>query len=130
MKTKLSILASLLILITLTAAGQGAKWKFMGEKLVNDRLDHDVIMITAVKGDLKALQIRVKGSSVDFHKVIIVYGNGRRQEVIMRNTIGPRGASRQIDLVGDERIVRSVEFWYDANTVRGRKALVRLYGQG
>jgi len=129
MKTKLSVLASLLILITLTAAGQGAKWKFMGEKLVNDRLDHDMIMITAVKGDLKALQIRVRGSSVDFHKVIIVYGNGRRQEVIMRNTIGPRGASRQIDLIGDERIVRSVEFWYDANTVRGRKALVRLYGQ-
>jgi len=130
MKTKLSVLASLLILITLTAAGQGAKWKFMGEKLVNDRLDHDMIMITAVKGDLKALQIRVRGSSVDFHKVIIVYGNGRRQEVIMRNTIGPRGASRQIDLIGDERIVRSVEFWYDANTVRGRRALVRLYGQG
>lgn len=130
MKTKLSILTLFLMITTLTVAGQGAKWKFMGERLVNDRLDHDVIMVTAAEGALNAIQIRVKGASVDFHKVVIVYGNGRRQEVVMRNTIGPRGTSRPIDLVGDERIVRSVEFWYDANTIRGRKALVRLYGRG
>lgn len=119
-----------LMITTLAAAGQGAKWKFMGERLVNDRLDHDVIMVTAAEGSLNAIQIRVKGASIDFHKVVIVYGNGRRQEVVMSNTIGPRGASRPIDLAGDERIVRSVEFWYDANTIRGRKALVRLFGRG
>ena len=130
MKTRLSILTLFLMITTLTAAGQGPKWKFMGERLVNDRLDHDVIMVTAAEGSLNAIQIRVKGASVDFHKVVIVYGNGRRQEVVMRNTIGPRGASRPIDLAGDERIVRSVEFWYDSNTIRVRKALVILFGRG
>ncbi|MDZ7635787.1 MAG: hypothetical protein U5L72_15675 [Bacteroidales bacterium] len=72
MKTKLSMLTLILMITTLASAGQGAKWKYMGERLVNDRLDHDVIMVTAAQGALDAIQIRVKGASVDFHKVVIV----------------------------------------------------------
>lgn len=129
MKTRFSLIALLLLISSFTLSAQGGKWKFLGERLANDRLDHDVIMVTGAEGTLNAIQIRVRGASVDFHRVVIVYGNGRRQEVELRNTIPAGRASRPIDLVGDERIVRSVEFWYDANTVRGRKALVRLYGR-
>jgi len=130
MKARLSFFTIVMMLSVLTLSGQGARWKFLGERLVNDRLDHDVIMVTSVEGDLKAIQIRVKGAPVDFHKLVVVYGNGRRQEIALRNTLPAGGASRAIDLAGDERIVRSVEFWYDANTIRGRKAKVRLFGRG
>lgn len=130
MKARLTFFTIVMILSVLTLNGQEARWKFLGQRLVNDRLDHDVIMVTAVEGDLNSIQIRVKGASVDFHKVVIIYGNGRRQEIALRNTIPAGGASRAIDLIGDERIVRSVEFWYDANTIRGRKARVRLFGRG
>jgi len=118
-----------LILSLLDVNGQAARWKFLGERAVNDRVDHDIIMVTAARGDMNALQIRVKGAPVDFHRVVVVYGNGRRQEIELRNTIPARGASRVIDLIGDERVVRSVEFWYDAKTLRGRKAIVRLFGR-
>ncbi len=130
MKARLSLFTIVMMLSALTLSGQGARWKFLGERLVNDRLDHDVIMVTSVEGDLNAIQIRVKGASVDFHKLVVVYGNGRRQEIALRHTISAGGASRAIDLAGDERIVRSVEFWYDANSIRGRKARVRLFGRG
>lgn len=110
--------------------GQGVKWRFLGERAVNDKVDHDIIMVTATRGDMNALQIRVRGASVDFHRVVIVYGNGRRQEIELRHTIPARGNSRVIDLMGDDRVIKSVEFWYDANTIRGRKAIVRLYGRG
>lgn len=129
MKTKLQLFASLLILSVISLNAQAAGWKFLGGRAVNDRIDHDVIMVTAARGDMNALQIRVKGASVDFHRVVVVYGNGRRQEIEMRNIIPARGASRVIDLIGDERVVKSVEFWYDANTLRGRKAVVRLFGR-
>lgn len=128
MKTKL-LVAILFILSMFNLNGQAAGWKFLGERAVNDRIDHDIIMVTAARGDFNALQIRVRGASVDFHKVVVVYGNGRRQELEMRNTIPARGTSRVIDLIGDERVVKSVEFWYDANTLRGRKAVVRLFGR-
>jgi hypothetical protein len=87
-------------------------------------------MVTAAKGDMNAIQIKVRGASVDFHRMVIVYGNGRRQEIELRHTIPARGTSRIIDLVGDDRVIKSVEFWYDANTLRGRKAVVRLFGRG
>lgn len=119
----------MLIISAFHLNGQRAGWKFLGERVVNDRIDHDIIMVTAARGDLNALQIRVKGASVDFHRVVVIYGNGRRQEIELRNTIPARGASRVIDLAGDERVVKSVEFWYDANTLRGRKAVVRLFGR-
>jgi hypothetical protein len=129
MKTKLSFIVLVVMLSALSLNGQGAKWKFMGEKLVNDRVDHDIIMVTAAKGDLNALQIKVRGASVDFHRVVVVYGSGRRQEIELRHTIIAGRGSRVINLIGHDRVVRSIEFWYDANTVRGRKALVRLYGR-
>ena len=56
------------------------------------------------------------------------FGNGGKQEVAMRNTIPAGGETRAIDLEGDDRVINRVEFWYDANTFRGRRAQVRLLG--
>jgi len=130
MKTRLLLILIKLMMRVCSLNGQGVKWRFLGERAVNDKVDHDIIMVTATRGDMNALQIRVRGASVDFHRVVIVYGNGRRQEIELRHTIPARGNSRVIDLMGDDRVIKSVEFWYDANTIRGRKAIVRLYGRG
>jgi hypothetical protein len=130
MKTRLLLILMTLTMTVCSLNGQGVKWRFLGERAVNDRIDHDIIMVTATRGDMNALQIRVRGASVDFHRVVIVYGNGRRQEIELRHTIPASGNSRVIDLIGDDRVIKSVEFWYDANTIRGRKAIVRLYGRG
>ncbi len=113
----------------MNAQPRSNKWVFLGERLVNDRLDRDVIAVTAERGEFTSLQIRVKGASVDFYKVIVVFGNGRTQEVELRNTIRAGGSSRVIDLRGDDRVIRQIEFLYDANTIRGRKAMVRVFGR-
>jgi hypothetical protein len=47
---------------------------------------------------------------------------------VRSNTIAAGGETRAIDLEGNDRVIRSVEFWYDANTIRGRQAQVRVYG--
>lgn len=129
MKTIKTILTLSFLLFSLGISAQTGKWVFLGERLVNDRLDNDVIAVTAAKGDFSAIRINVRGAAVDFHKVIIVYGNGRRQEVELRHTITAGRGSRVIDLTGDERVIRSIEFWYDAKTLRGRKAVVRVFGR-
>jgi hypothetical protein len=129
MKTKTLLLLAIAMILSLPAFSQSGKWTLLGERLVNDRLDRDVIPVTAAKGDFKSLVIRVKGASVDFKKVVVVYGNGERDEIEMRNTILAGGSSRVIDLKGRDRIIREIEFWYDANTIRGRKAMVRVFGR-
>ena len=95
---------------------------------MNDRADHDIIAVSSSRGDFRRIKFSVQRASVDFHRVVVHFGNGSDQRVEMRNTIKAGGESRAIDLEGNDRIIRSVEFWYDANTIRGRRAQVRLYG--
>jgi hypothetical protein len=129
MKTRSLIIAVFALFLTVPVFSQSGKWEYLGEKLVNDRLDHDVLLVTAARGDFNSIIMRVKRASVDFHKVVIVYGNGQRQEVELRNTIPAGGSSRVIDLIGNERFIKEIEFWYDANTIRGRKAVVRVFAR-
>ena len=120
------------LLATLALAGPTQKqpeWILLGTRAVNDRVDHDVIPVTAARGDWKAIKITVQRASVDFYRVVVHFGNGTQQEVQMRNTIPAGGETRAIDLTGTDRIINRVEFWYDANTIRGRRAVVHLFGR-
>lgn len=98
-----------------------ADWDLLGSRQVNDRVDHDVIAVTSSRGDFRRIKFLVRGASVDFHRVVVHFGNGDDQRVEMRNTIPAGGESRAIDLPGGDRVIRSIEFWYDANTIRGRR---------
>lgn len=111
------------------AAGQDADWVMLGERTVTDRVDHDLIVVTAARGDFTRIKLTVRRAAVDFHRVVVHFRNGENQEIEMRNTIPAGGETRAIDLRGGERVIRSVEFWYDARTIGGRRAVVRLFGR-
>ena len=107
-------------------AGAKADWDLLGTR--QDPADHDIIAVSSSRGDFRRIKFSVQRASVDFHRVVVHFGNGSDQRVELRNTIKAGGESRAIDLEGNDRIIRSVEFWYDANTIRGRRAQVRLFG--
>jgi hypothetical protein len=100
----------------------------LGQRTVTDRVDHDQIVVTATRGDFRRIKITVQRAAVDFHRVVVHYRNGGDQEIEMRHTIPAGGESRAIDLRAGDRVIRSVDFWYDARTIRGRRAVVRLFG--
>lgn len=129
MRRVLSFLAVPLALAACASAARAnGQWTFLGQQAVSDRLDHDVILVTATEGRFDAIQLRVLRAAVDFHKVVVHFRNGGRQELELRQTIPAGGATRRIDLSGEDRGVQRVEFWYDARTTRGRQATVRLFG--
>jgi hypothetical protein len=105
------------------------EWVLLGARTVTDRADHDAIVVTGARGNWQAIKITVQRASVDFHRVVVHFGNGTKQEVEMRNTVPAGGETRAIDLTGPDRVINRVEFWYDANTIRGRRAVVRLFGR-
>jgi hypothetical protein len=109
-------------------AGIVREWVLLGTRAVNDRADHDVIVVTGARGDFRGVKLTVQRAAIDFHRVVVHYGNGTKQELELRNTIPAGGETRIIDLTGNERIINRVEFWYDAKTIRGRRAVVRLFG--
>ncbi len=130
MLRKLGLLVFATLMGCASARPQGGRdWVVLGERQVSDRVDHDVIPVSGARGDFRRIKLTVQRASVDFHRVVVHFGNGGDQTVNLRNTIPAGGESRVIDLDGGDRVIRSIEFWYDANTMRGRHAQVRVFGR-
>jgi hypothetical protein len=108
-------------------AGRSSDWVLLGQRAVSDRVDHDVVNVGS-RGDFRRIKFTVQRSSVDFHRVVVHFGNGADQRIDIRQTIPAGGETRAIDLDGRDRVIRSIDFWYDANTLRGRDAQVRVFG--
>jgi hypothetical protein len=115
-----------LSIVTPTAADQ---WVLLGSRSVTDRVDHDTIAVTATRGDFDRVKLTVKFSTVRFIRVLVRYGNGTTQELEMRDVVPAGGETRAIDLRGADRVIKAVDFWYEAKSVGHRGALVRLYGR-
>lgn len=107
----------------------GNNWVRLGERTVTDRLEGDRIIVGAARGEFREIKLLVHRAPVDFYEVVVLYANGDRQQVPIRRTIDPGGETRVIDLLGRYRTIRAVEFLYDANTMAGRTATVRLFGR-
>jgi len=113
-------------------AGEGIaapRWVRLGTRQVSDRLDHDGI---ALPGSARydALKVRVRDRAVQFHDMKVHYANGTVEDVSLREVIRAGGESRVIDLRGETRDIRRIEFWYDAETLgRGRRARVEVWGR-
>ena len=112
-----------------SAMAKGPDWVLLGERVVNDRLDHDTLAITAGRGDFTAIKIKVRKAPVHFLDLKVHFGDGSVQDVSIRTIIPAGGESRVIDLPGGDRIIQKIEFWYEAES-RGRKrAEIRVFGR-
>jgi hypothetical protein len=109
----------------------GGGWVFLGERGVSDHVEKDSIPVTAAEGNFRAVKILVRGRAVQFRRLTIHFGNGTKQEIEGNKVIPAGGESRVIDVVGADRVIKSVEFLYDAQTrrvARSGGATVLLYG--
>jgi hypothetical protein len=111
----------------LICTAQEGRWEYLGEANVDGAVDHDSIAATAARGEFRAIQIRVEKGPILFDRVLVHYGNGRTEPISIRERIPAGGRTRVIDLPGNERIIRRVEFWYERGNWRIRPT-VRLWG--
>ncbi|MEW6338073.1 MAG: hypothetical protein ACOY3Y_19360 [Acidobacteriota bacterium] len=133
MKRSTMKLVALFVAVAAMFAGTAAfaaEWAKLGERVVNDRVDRDTIMVTALKGQFSALQLRVHKRPVRILDMKVNFANGATQDVSLRAVIPAGGKSRVIDLRGDDRVIRSVDFTYEAQSIgRGKKAAISLWGR-
>ena len=114
---------------TSAAVAQSGTWVELGSAKVDGRVDHDEIWVTALRGDFTAIKLTVVDEGVEFDHVIVHYGNGRNEEVEVREFIKAGGETRVIDLTGDDRVIRKVDFYFKSNPETKRKGKVILYGR-
>lgn len=114
-------------------AGEGLVregWKALGQREVTFRVERDTIEVGRDAGRFSKLRFVVRGNAVELLDVKLTYGNGQTQDVQVRERLGEGAATRVIDLGGEERFIKSVEFVYrtDGPNREGR-ATIRLFGR-
>lgn len=103
------------------------RWERLGDAHADGRRDHDLIRVNA-RGGFRAVRFFVQGGDIEMHRVVVHFENGGDTDVEVRDRIRSGSRTRAIDLPGDRRRIRSVEFWYGKeNWGRSRPQLV-LYG--
>jgi hypothetical protein len=88
------------------------RWDFLGDAHVDGGQDHDNIHVGRHDGRFRAIQLRVSGGAVYFERVVVHFGNGSAEELVIRDRIPSGGRTRSIDLPGERRVIESVELWY------------------
>jgi len=105
-------------------------WRFLGERRVNFRGEHDVIPVGIRDGRFRRIQLRVRGNAVHMMSLRVNFANGTTYDVPLRANIPGGGHTRSIDLPGDLRVIRNVRMTYRTRHRRPRRgrATVRLFG--
>ncbi len=104
-------------------------WTYLGEANVDGNADHDRIRVGRNDGRFRTLQIRVERAAIKFNRVVVHYGNGGDEEVEVRDRIPAGGRTRIINLRGRDRVIESVEFWYEKANYGSQRPKLRLYGR-
>jgi hypothetical protein len=131
MKRVLPVFALLLLVFGFNQAlnAQRGRWIHLGDKHVDGKSDHDKISIGSSEGRFRQLQIRVREADVDFQRVVVHFGNGADEELHFRERINAGGQTQPLNLVGYDRVIKSVEFWYTKANWGERRPTVELYGR-
>jgi hypothetical protein len=103
-------------------------WEKLGAREVDGKVDRDVIAVGREDGRFRAIQIQVDGSALEMFEIKVTFGDGQTFEPKTRLVFDKSSRSRTIDLPGDKRVIRKVEFRY-GNLPGGGRAKVELWGQ-
>src|ERR1041384_5335116 len=127
------VVGSLLVLFSLSvvAAAQGRRnyegqWQELGQSNVDGRNDHNRIIVNNNER-FRSLALEVRGGTIEFQRVVVHFDNGADHQLDLRYRISNGQRTREIDLPGDRRRIRSVEFWYSKEGWRSRPS-VHLFG--
>ena len=130
-KKGFTVIAVVLLLTTVSFAQHRVRyshaWQYLGEAHVDGRADHDNISVH--EGAFRSLQLRVENAPIEFDHVIVHYENGHSEELRIRQVIPAGGHTRNIDLRGDRRNIRSVELYYGKAAPHSGRPKVTVYGQ-
>src|SRR5215472_7701369 len=99
-------------------------WIELGSRLVGANQDHDTIVVNASQGTVRAIKLTVQRADLRFKRIFLRFEDGEPLELGLHDLVPAGGETRTIHLKGNERAIRSLDFWYDPKTIGHRGALV------
>ena len=115
--------------LALPEAAEAAVWVPLGTRRVNGLLDVDRIHVGAGLGTFRRIRIKVRGNALLLYDLRVRYGNGSEDKIPVRVLIPQGGYTRAIDLSGNDRFIRYVQFTYGKLPNGAGPTFVELYGR-
>lgn len=116
-----------LLLSAPAQAGPG-DWERLGSRKVSFAADKDTIGVGAAEGRFDAIKLEVDRGDLEMWDVVVTFGDGSRFSPETRFVFDQGTHSRTIDLPGDARVIRKVEFLYRSKLRKGHATLT-LWGR-
>jgi hypothetical protein len=104
-------------------------WERLGSRDVDFRGDRDTIQVGKREGRFRQLQIRVKDAPVEISNIVVTFGNDETFSPNMRHRFAEGSGSRTIDLPGERRVIKRIDFNYRTINRREGKGRVEVYGR-
>jgi hypothetical protein len=111
------------------AHGSNGRWELLGRQEADFQNDHDRIDVGRKEGSFRQIQIRVDRGPVDIHNMILTFDNGETYKANIRHRFNEGSKSHVIDLPGDRRVIKKIDFNYRSTDRREGKATVAVYGR-
>jgi hypothetical protein len=112
----------------LKAKWDAAGWTMLGQRVVQGQGDHDAIQVGRKEGKFTSLMLVVEGSELELHDLKITFGNGETMDPSVRHFFKENSLTRQIDLPGNQRFIKRIDFQY-SNLPGGGRAKVQVWGK-
>jgi hypothetical protein len=125
---------TLVSLILLAACMAGAaqspdRWERLGQREVDFRNDHDQIDVGRSEGRFRQIEVRVKNAPIEIYDMIVTFGNDETFKPKLRHKFTEGSGSRIIDLPGERRTIKRIDFNYKSINRREGKGTVEVRGR-
>jgi hypothetical protein len=104
-------------------------WELLGQREADFKTDRDRIDVGRREGSFRALRIVVRGAPVEISDIVVTFADGKTFSPNIRHRFEENSSTRDIDLPGDRRVIRSVDFVYRSPNRREGRATVMLYAR-
>ena len=125
---------TLVSLILLAAGMAGAaqspdRWELLGQREVDFRNDHDQIDVGRSEGRYRQIEVRVKNAPIEIYDMVVTFGNDETFKPKLRHKFTEGSGSRIIDLPGERRTIKRIDFNYKSINRREGKGTVEVRGR-
>jgi hypothetical protein len=104
-----------------------AEWKELGCKSVGFLADRDALPVNS-PDRFKALRLRSSGYDIDMIEMLVRYGNGTRDNFVIRSVIPSGSRTGPIDLRGERRRITQIDFLYRTSAIGTTKTRLCVEG--
>ena len=112
-----------------SAAAPSGAWVRLGERQADFKVDRDRIQVGNVEGRFRQLQVTVKGAPLEMYDIVVIFGNDQQFKPAVRLSFDAKSMTRVIDLPGDARVIKYVDFYYRSVAPGAGRATVTLFGR-